>query len=105
MAIGAGLLPARRLVPFTNTSFLRQRLSAPRSTRFPYTTPFRSGARAARRGVGREHLRVEAAGDAPAARRSEEHTSELLSQFHLVCRLLLEKKKKARLFCGGPCQR
>src|SRR5438309_11464006 len=35
-------------------------------------------------------------GDPPAARRSEEHTSELQSQFHLVCRLLLEKKKKKK---------
>src|SRR5438309_1951015 len=32
--------------------------------------------------------------ESPGARRSEEHTSELQSQFHLVCRLLLEKKKK-----------
>src|SRR6267143_5860544 len=59
----------------------------PRSTLFPYTTLFRSPAglpRAWPRGRPR-----------PASRwRSEEHTSELQSQFHLVCRLLLEKKKK-----------
>src|SRR2546429_7034075 len=61
----------------------------PRSTLFPYTTLFRS------RRVGPGH------GGDPAARRrkarlhprSEEHTSELQSRLHLVCRLLLEKKK------------
>src|SRR5689334_24761542 len=71
----------------------------PRSTLFPYTTLFRSLVRAAQRGhvvVGvLEHVdarhRVEL-----VARRSEEHTSELQSQFHLVCRLLLEKKKKKK---------
>src|SRR5258708_21923455 len=63
----------------------------PRSTLFPYTTLFRSVA----------HLVVaEEAGHArrgPSGRgrgRSEEHTSELQSPDHLVCRLLLEKKKK-----------
>src|SRR6266478_8084219 len=60
----------------------------PRSTLFPYTTLFRS-AGAWRH--GRAHL---APGDAARARRSEEHTSELQSQSNLVCRLLLEKKKK-----------
>src|SRR6266568_8542466 len=60
----------------------------PRSTLFPYTTLFRSGhgrwrSSPARRG-------------APARCRSEEHTSELQSQFHLVCRLLLEKKKNKK---------
>src|SRR2546422_8332993 len=91
----------------------------PRSTLFPYTTLFRSvegpgewrgvGERAARDQVldvghrpvmerhvgrralggehGREHRRK-------AHQRSEEHTSELQSRLHLVCRLLLEKKKK-----------
>src|SRR2546422_1492563 len=83
----------------------------PRSTLFPYTTLFRS-----------EPLALEAAPDeeegprvgghtdlgtggaplgVPVPRvepleRSEEHTSELQSRLHLVCRLLLEKKKKAR---------
>src|SRR5438309_8969196 len=67
----------------------------PRSTLFPYTTLFRSSpgptlSPRARRGRGR------AAASSPSAsrRRSEEHTSELQSQFHLVCRLLLEKKKE-----------
>src|SRR2546427_7896814 len=63
----------------------------PRSTLFPYTTLFRS-----RRAVVREKDRVPARLERPAARRqrSEEHTSELQSQSNLVCRLLLEKKKK-----------
>src|SRR2546430_10338215 len=82
----------------------------PRSTLFPYTTLFRSakgdGHEAAR--LDRDH-RVAAAVhekarrpvaeaaavlDVVSARRSEEHTSELQSQSNLVCRLLLEKKKK-----------
>src|SRR3989442_11684096 len=59
----------------------------PRSTLFPYTTLFRS------RGRPRDHQ------DRPGPgrrgdERSEEHTSELQSRPHLVCRLLLEKKKK-----------
>src|SRR5689334_24352582 len=83
----------------------------PRSTLFPYTTLFRSrhpdrrrsrrepdglspsargAGRARRLGEGRAHLAAVRRGD---GRRSEEHTSELQSQFHLVCRLLLEKKK------------
>src|SRR5438309_9251854 len=74
----------------------------PRSTLFPYTTLFRSdrGERRAQvlgeRGDPRaEHARQ---GLARAHRqRSEEHTSELQSQFHLVCRLLLEKKKKKKI--------
>src|SRR2546429_3817767 len=73
----------------------------PRSTLFPYTTLFRSDFRPGEpewtgpflvfaqpagpdRGVGRSGL----------DQRSEEHTSELQSRLHLVCRLLLEKKKK-----------
>src|SRR4051812_49811442 len=71
----------------------------PRSTLFPYTTLFRSVdhrqlAGAAAR-AGRRHHR---AGDFPVGPghqgRSEEHTSELQSHVNLVCRLLLEKKKK-----------
>src|SRR5438477_5805794 len=68
----------------------------PRSTLFPYTTLFRSCPRGAPRPGGR--------GPCPARRcrrgrsgphaRSEEHTSELQSHVNLVCRLLLEKKKK-----------
>src|SRR6266581_8538377 len=59
----------------------------PRSTLFPYTTLFRS-----RHG---DALRVLACAGhrSPSVTRSEEHTSELQSPVHLVCRLLLEKKK------------
>src|SRR2546426_2021907 len=71
----------------------------PRSTLFPYTTLFRSLARSRRASdaplVGR--LRVAGAivlGKANLSERSEEHTSELQSPCNLVCRLLLEKKKK-----------
>src|SRR5690348_18211111 len=72
----------------------------PRSTLFPYTTLFRSAAPAVRRGtrMGRPSgavPRKRAARARPGGdRRSEEHTSELQSPVHLVCRLLLEKKKK-----------
>src|SRR3954449_13636981 len=58
----------------------------PRSTLFPYTTLFRSS-----RPPGRG--RTSAGCGSPGAGRSEEHTSELQSHSHLVCRLLLEKKK------------
>src|SRR2546425_13352193 len=66
----------------------------PRSTLFPYTTLFRStdvphDARQARQNVD-EPVGVQGDG----AWRSEEHTSELQSLAYLVCRLLLEKKKK-----------
>src|SRR5689334_23549939 len=83
----------------------------PRSTLFPYTTLFRS-----ERGFDVVVLGPvgSAADPAPATgirstlgispdSRSEEHTSELQSQFHLVCRLLLEKKKKIeRSFTKKP---
>src|SRR2546422_7502453 len=67
----------------------------PRSTLFPYTTLFRSRVRclcAAGDGGGDRRGPVK---PAPGQRRSEEHTSELQSRLHLVCRLLLEKKKYA----------
>src|SRR2546421_1802824 len=66
----------------------------PRSTLFPYTTLFRSSRRHAEGrarphgGRGRERALPR------EGRRSEEHTSELQSRSDLVCRLLLEKKKK-----------
>src|SRR6202047_5208237 len=71
----------------------------PRSTLFPYTTLFRSHCQSARDDF------VVASRDRPFADparrwRSEEHTSELQSRFDLVCRLLLEKKKKAQI--RGP---
>src|SRR5205809_7454015 len=64
----------------------------PGSTLFPYTTLFRSS----RRGGGEEREQARANGPSLHSGRrgrSEEHTSELQSRLHLVCRLLLEKKK------------
>src|SRR5438874_9710866 len=87
----------------------------PRSTLFPYTTLFRSG-----HAAGDELLREISVllqrklrqGDTLALKeRSEEHTSELQSRRDLVCRLLLEKKKKTKhtpdiqpptASCAGP---
>src|SRR4051794_41688064 len=72
----------------------------PRSTLFPYTTLFRSlplvglRARAERPRAG--ELAVAGNTGLVADVRSEEHTSELQSPVHLVCRLLLEKKKKTQ---------
>src|SRR6266581_1501735 len=62
----------------------------PRSTLFPYTTLFRSS-----RKNGRDDCagRFRGGGSGRTSWRSEEHTSELQSPVHLVCRLLLEKKK------------
>src|SRR5205085_10051809 len=67
----------------------------PRSTLFPYTTLFRSRLQEIPSGAaqGRRHaVRAQTGHRCPV--RSEEHTSELQSQSNLVCRLLLEKKKK-----------
>src|SRR5689334_23999194 len=91
----------------------------PRSTLFPYTTLFRSLLSDFQRTVSKEygilneehgfanrttfvidkqgvirHIDKNKEALDPTGARSEEHTSELQSQFHLVCRLLLEKKKK-----------
>src|SRR2546422_3645446 len=89
----------------------------PRSTLFPYTTLFRSPGDLARHEIGEGPADVDADTASHVApwtaphpstatrvprrrllgsldRRSEEHTSELQSRLHLVCRLLLEKKKK-----------
>src|SRR5690348_17718185 len=82
----------------------------PRSTLFPYTTLFRSvqeqtstaagisGADDADAAVLYERLVQELSAGSPngSGARSEEHTSELQSPVHLVCRLLLEKKKKKK---------
>src|SRR3989442_10944772 len=79
----------------------------PRSTLFPYTTLFRSGAEheASRkrfeqaRTADQVHQEVQPPGRRARLLpwRSEEHTSELQSRPHLVCRLLLEKKKKKHI--------
>src|SRR5687768_18330272 len=75
----------------------------PRSTLFPYTTLFRSISERAAELVPADALvfvRLSTDGERGAVdrarelARSEEHTSELQSRLHLVCRLLLEKKKK-----------
>src|SRR5256712_3218882 len=72
----------------------------PRSTLFPYTTLFRSRltqntvANSSERPMYSPHLDFRGAAVSPADKRSEEHTSELQSRSDLVCRLLLEKKKK-----------
>src|SRR5256885_16327343 len=72
----------------------------PRSTLFPYTTLFRSQARARQHGdrqLGDHgHMQGDAVARLESQARSEEHTSELQSPCNLVCRLLLEKKKKSR---------
>src|SRR2546422_7715004 len=89
----------------------------PRSTLFPYTTLFRSRCDAVWRLRNAEFVEhsgeefpvlrnldalrsgpndVHAIGTTPQSIRSEEHTSELQSRLHLVCRLLLEKKKNER---------
>src|SRR2546429_3623110 len=79
----------------------------PRSTLFPYTTLFRSRVRTGLLAIGSPKRRALASAVLPLAgcravisvradpmtSRSEEHTSELQSRLHLVCRLLLEKKK------------
>src|SRR5690348_17499142 len=65
----------------------------PRSTLFPYTTLFRSRSR----GAGSRSCPRRCAARGPRGRRSEEHTSELQSPVHLVCRLLLEKKKQKKM--------
>src|SRR3989442_10509534 len=64
----------------------------PRSTLFPYTTLFRSHGVASYRDAAAGGVEIGLGGD--DVLRSEEHTSELQSRPHLVCRLLLEKKKK-----------
>src|SRR3989475_3518378 len=79
----------------------------PRSTLFPYTTLFRSPAKDGRVVFpGRKSQPRVAAVEVDTAltvekntNRSEEHTSELQSQSNLVCRLLLEKKKKRGRVC------
>src|SRR5689334_24595026 len=91
----------------------------PRSTLFPYTTLFRSrpgscsvSSRSWARATAPSRSRVLVIRSAPISwisttHRSEEHTSELQSQFHLVCRLLLEKKKHIYVHAGldaaPPC--
>src|SRR5438876_8000754 len=93
-------------------------LRPPSSTLFPYTTLFRSKLRqdftqfrqagGAARGFARRHYgnfrrrwRVVRSGTGRRGERSEEYTSELQSPVHLVCRLLLEKKKPQYIHTGA----
>src|SRR2546429_1486592 len=73
----------------------------PRSTLFPYTTLFRSrSTKPIRKSVWAR--RVPSPSACATRHRSEEHTSELQSRLHLVCRLLLEKKKTStNSTCGS----
>src|SRR5215216_100263 len=80
------MLPFFRL--FSDLFFFLMIRRPPRSTLFPYTTLFRS--EPVRAGGVQAHARRP--GPVGALLRSEEHTSELQSPDHLVCRLLLEKK-------------
>src|SRR5438309_3039826 len=74
----------------------------PRSTLFPYTTLFRScSTKWMLRSTTPTSAALPRCSTNSSRARSEEHTSELQSQFHLVCRLLLEKKKNARNHCDG----
>src|SRR2546430_9977151 len=82
----------------------------PRSTLFPYTTLFRSGRVTRGIGVGlgiqrllRSSSRALQARLPGTTMRSEEHTSELQSQSNIVCRLLLEKKKRTPIITLLPC--
>src|SRR5260370_5347971 len=79
----------------------------PRSTLFPYTTLFRSAPALVGHGIGHDEIGQRAGlvdegvdgddqGQLHQRDRSEEHTSELQSHLNLVCRLLLEKKKKIK---------
>src|SRR2546422_3769994 len=95
----------------------------PRSTLFPYTTLFRSSSgaglspltttdtvpdssRTLERPASAPSATVEDSPMATRVARSEEHTSELQSRLHLVCRLLLEKKKRSNVrYYSHYCQR
>src|SRR4051794_41815374 len=85
------LLTVSLVLDFISIFFFLMIRRPPRSTLFPYTTLFRSEVSP----DGEEHFPVVVAkiGELVKNERSEEHTSELQSPVHLVCRLLLEKKK------------
>src|SRR5436305_14800203 len=97
-------LPRPSSSNFMPTFFFITRRRQPRSTLFPYTTLFRSalaleGPVPHRQHLVDQHDRTVDRGDdrePDLGLRSEEHTSELQSRPHLVCRLLLEKKKKKK---------
>src|SRR2546425_6959653 len=91
------------VIPFFFFFFFLMIRRPPRSTLFPYTTLFRSAHQAAPSHSSRRTLiplvavaDVRIVEGPKAVMRSEEHTSELQSLAYLVCRLLLEKKKKRK---------
>src|SRR6266480_6558297 len=88
----AAVLPKRRARP--GSLFFLMIRQQPRSTLFPYTTLFRSPRLVRPEAAGARGDRLCGASCRSGAVRSEEHTSELQSHVNLVCRLLLEKKKK-----------
>src|SRR5256885_3024826 len=92
--------PGRARSPNISFFFLMIR-RPPRSTLFPYTTLFRSAGEMAVANALAE-LVQEAGRRTKRWLRSEEHTSELQSPCNLVCRLLLEKKKKRHQTHSGP---
>src|SRR5713226_10299035 len=83
-----------RLLSFLSFFFFLMIRRPPRSTLFPYTTLFRSKAWPATKSRSGFIWRLRRNSDPFSCARSEEHTSELQSPVHLVCRLLLEKKKQ-----------
>src|SRR5258705_3363008 len=90
-----------RSVRFSFIFFFLMIRRPPRSTLFPYTTLFRSAAVCCcARGIAAIALIL-----FEGAYRSEEHTSELQSLRHLVCRLLLEKKKNKQLLTTNSLRR
>src|SRR6267378_2294892 len=97
---------AAAIFPFNiNKLFFLMVRRPPRSTLFPYTTLFRSPGPRSARGARASPPRCTASRSSAgcsrawrAAGRSEEHTSELQSRRDLVCRLLLEKKKKQKKY-------
>src|SRR5690349_22124385 len=91
---------SRQLLLFPSFFFFLMIRRPPRSTLFPYTTLFRSDVQRLRQTIREPHALLRRHASEPAelpragSDRSEEHTSELQSRRDLVCRLLLEKKKK-----------
>src|SRR5207248_10226730 len=79
---------------YFSTFFFLMIRRPPRSTLFPYTTLFRSKPRPSRPAQARGFAHGGCSATQSRCWRSEEHTSELQSPYDLVCRLLLEKKKK-----------
>src|SRR2546422_6154858 len=86
---------SRRVFSFLSIFFFFLMIRRPpRSTLFPYTTLFRSRHKTPSQARPNAELRLVPDSWNGTSARSEEHTSELQSRLHLVCRLLLEKKKK-----------